>query len=316
MDKPKLICVVGPTASGKTRLAIRLAREIDGEIISCDSMQIYRGMDVGTAKPTAEERTAAVHHMIDVVSPEEDYSAARYAQEAGSVLQDLLSRGKTPILAGGTGLYLDALTGGMRFASRSEDPALRLALGELSSEALMEKLRQCDPESAGRLHPADRKRIIRALEVFAVTGETISAHNAATRDLESPYELLKIGLCWTPREQLYARIELRVDQMLQEGWLEETRRLLEDGIPAHATALQAIGYRELQQVLQGELEPETAAALIKQNTRRYAKRQLSWFCRDDKTLWLDAGASSWEEVESIAVSAARRFLQPEKGAHS
>ena len=313
MGKPKLVCVVGPTASGKTRLAITLARVLEGEIISCDSMQIYRGMDVGTAKPTPEERAAAVHHMIDIVGPEEDYSAARYAREAGEVLEGVLSRGKTPVLAGGTGLYLDALTGGMCFAGRSEDPALRLALGELSTEALVEKLRECDPESAARLHPGDRKRIIRALEVYAVTGETISAHNASTRDLESPYELLKIGLCWTPREQLYARIEQRVDQMLQNGWLEETRRLLEAGIPTSATAMQAIGYRELQQVLRGELEPDAAAALIKQNTRRYAKRQLSWFRRDDKTLWLDAGAAPWSEVERVAVSAAQRFICPEKG---
>lgn len=314
MEKPKLICVVGPTASGKTRLAIALCQALNGEVISCDSMQIYRGMDIGTAKPTPEEREAAAHHMIDIASPEEDYSVARYAREAAQAVSGVLNRGRIPVVAGGTGLYLDALTGGMRFARREEDATLRRQLEQRSSGQLMEQLRACDPASAERLHPADRKRIIRALEVYFVTGKTISAHHEETKNLERPYRLLKLGLCCTPRQILYHRIEQRVDQMIAAGWLEETRRLREKALSA--TALQAIGYQQMSQVLDGTLSMDGAADAIKQGTRRYAKRQLSWFRRDPETVWLDIGVDSWQEIQDRAIHTAKRFLQEEtrKGA--
>lgn len=310
MKKPRVLCVAGPTAAGKTSLAIGLARAFDGEVVSCDSMQVYTGMDVGTAKPTPEEQAAVPHHMIDLVSPEEEYSVARYVADASKAIAGILARGRVPVVAGGTGLYLDALLGGLRFAGR-EDPEYRRALEAEPGETLRRRLLEVDPESAGRLHQNDRKRMIRALEVYHATGKTISQHNRETKALESPYNALCLGITWSPRERLYRRIEERVEKMLREGWLEETRALLRAGVPPQATSMQAIGYRQLLEVLRGETSLEMAETEIKQATRRYAKRQLTWFRRNPGMRWLDAGALGPEGAEREAMALAEDFLGEE-----
>lgn len=289
----KLIVVAGPTASGKTALAIALARELGGEVVSADSMQIYRGMDIGTAKASPEERAAAAHHMLDVAAPEEEYSVARYVEEAAACCEDILARGRVPILAGGTGLYIDSLLSGRDFADRAEDRALREALGaQYDAEggaAMLERLARVDPERAEKLAPGDKRRIVRALEVYELTGETISAHDARTRALPPRYESARIVLSYARRDDLYARIDARVDKMLSRGLFNEVASLLARGVPGDCTAMQAIGYKEAVLALRGEISHAEAAALIKQNSRRYAKRQLTWFRR-----WEDALFIQWD----------------------
>ena len=244
---PQVVCVVGPTASGKTALGVWLAKHYNGEVVSCDSMQIYRRMDIGTAKPTREEMDGVPHHMIDVADPEEDYSAERYRREAVPVVDDILARGKLPIIVGGTGLYLDALLNGHDFAVKSTGwrEKLQKEYDEEGIQPLWEALTEIDPESATRLHPMDTKRVIRALEVWYETGETISAHNAATRLLPPRYTALKLGLNYENRADLYARIDARVEEMAASGLADEVRALLESGVSSGCTAMQAIGYKEL-----------------------------------------------------------------------
>ena len=240
----KIVCVVGPTASGKTALSVALAKALNGEVISADSMQLYRGMDVGTAKVTREEMDGIPHHMIDVAEPWESFSAARYVEMADPILQDILSRGKKAIIAGGTGLYVDALIAGRTFAPYPETgrrQALEQEAEKLGMEHMLSRLRAVDPDSASRLHLADRKRIIRALEVYEETGKTITQHNLETQALPDKYHPVWIGLTYEPRQLLYDRIDLRVDKMLEAGLLEEIRGLLERGIPSGCTAMQAIG---------------------------------------------------------------------------
>lgn len=296
----KIVCIVGPTATGKSDLAADLALRLGGEIVSADSMQIYRGMDIGTAKPSAGEMRGVVHHMLDVAEPSEDYSVARYALEAGEAVDGILSRGRLPVVAGGTGLYLDALLGGMTFAGRARDDAYRRSLEELAREkgaqALFSLLEQADPESAARLHPNDIKRVARALEVHHVTGDTISAHNRATAGREARYAAVKIGLTFSDRQALYARIDRRVDAMLEDGLLEEVRGLM--GLPGvrKSTAMQAIGYKELVGVADGSTPLSDAAQAIKQATRRYAKRQLTWFGRDKDICWIDRSAAPEQQA--------------------
>ncbi|MDO4973708.1 MAG: tRNA (adenosine(37)-N6)-dimethylallyltransferase MiaA [Eubacteriales bacterium] len=287
----RVIVVAGPTASGKTRLGIALARRLGGEIVSADSMQVYRGMDIGTAKATPEERAAAVHHMIDVADPREDYSVSRYVTEASAVCDRLLEEGKTPILVGGTGLYIDSLLAGRAFSGRQEgDETLRRALGEeydrVGGEAMLEQLRTFDPERAGKLHPGDKRRIVRAIEVFRLTGKTISRHDAETRALPPRYEALRLVLSYADRADLYARIDARVDEMLCAGLFEEVAGLLASGLSPACTAMQAIGYKEAARALEGEISREEAAEQIKQNSRRYAKRQLTWFGRAQDAHWI------------------------------
>ena len=289
--KPQIIVVCGPTATGKTRLGIALAEKYNGEIVSADSMQVYRRMDIGTAKATAEEQAAAPHHMIDVAEPWEDYSAARYVQEAAAVCDALLAAGKTPVIVGGTGLYIDSLLSGRDFAARQEgDDALRRQLNadydRLGGQALWEQLRAVDPERAAKLHPADRRRIVRAIEVYRLTGKTITAHDGETRALPPRYRARKVILSFADRADLYARIDARVDKMVAQGLFDEVAGLLEAGLPADCTAMQAIGYKEAVLALQDRISREEAAALIKQNSRRYAKRQLTWFGRDPEALWI------------------------------
>ena len=284
-----MIC--GPTATGKTRLGIELARRLDGEIVSADSMQVYRRMDIGTAKASAAERSAVPHHMLDVAEPWEDYSVSRYVQEAGRCCDDILSRGKLPVLVGGTGLYIDSLLSGRDFAAREAgDMQLRESLNaeydRVGGEAMLEMLRSFDPERASKLHPGDRRRIVRAIEIYRLTGETISAHDARTKALPPRYQSRAIVLCDRDRAQLYARIDRRVEAMAEEGLFEEVASLLSEGLPPDCTAMQAIGYKEAVLALRGEISRKEAIALIQQNSRRYAKRQLTWFGRNPDALWI------------------------------
>ena len=284
-----LICIAGPTASGKTALSIALAKELDGEIVSCDSMQVYKGMDIGTAKPTIEEMEGIPHHMLSVAEPWEDFSVGKYCQMATPIVDDILSRGKTAIVAGGTGLYMDALIRGNDFAPvpstgrREELEQLAEAEG---IEAVIAKLREVDPESADRLHPSDQKRIIRAMEVYLETGETITEHNRKTQLIPPRYNPVWFALEDADRATLYERIDRRVEVMLQQGLLEEIQGLLDAGIPEKCTAMQAIGYKEFVDVLKGRSTMDVATALVQQSSRKYAKRQLTWFRRNSAIHWL------------------------------
>ena len=287
---PKILVIVGPTASGKTRMAVELAQRHNGEVISADSMQIYRTMDIGTAKPTKEEMGGIPHHMIDVADPEEDFSVARYVEMAARCVDDVLERGKLPIVAGGTGLYIDSLLSGRTFAPFSPDSALRgeleRELEEKGGQAMLEALAQVDPEAAQRLHPNDHKRIIRALEVYRSTGKTITQHNRETQAIPPRYNALTIGLAFQDRQAMWRRIDQRVDEMVAAGPEDEVRRLLTSGISPKCTAMQAIGYKEFTQALSGEMTWQEAADVVKLRSRQYAKRQLTWFGRNPNTRWV------------------------------
>ena len=284
-----IICIAGPTASGKTALSIALAKMLDGEVISCDSMQIYKGMDIGTAKPTVEEMDGIVHHMLSVAEPWEDFSVSRYCEMADATLQDVLHRGKTAIIAGGTGLYMDSLIRGNTFApfpSTGCRQQLEKQVAENGIESVLSQLQQVDPDSAARLHPSDQKRIIRAMEVYLETGETITEHNRKTQQIPPKYNPIWFGLEDARREDLYARIDRRVEQMLECGLLAEIQELLDSGIPENSTAMQAIGYKEFLGVLSGQCTLETATAQVQQASRHYAKRQLTWFRKNPNIHWL------------------------------
>ena len=296
---PKIVCIAGPTACGKTTLGVLLAQRFCGEVVSVDSMQIYRGMTVGTAAPTAEEMQGVPHHMIAVADPAEQWSAAEYVSRATPVVDDILARGKLPVLVGGTGLWMDALIRGHGFAKGHAGGAIRRELeARLEREGiapLLEELRQVDPESAERLHPADTKRILRALEVYRETGSTISAHNAATRMIPPRYDAVWIGLQFADRADMKALIDRRVDKMVQEGLLDEVRALLAMGLPRNATAMQAIGYKEFLGVLDGALTEPEAIELVKLRSRQYTKRQLTWLRRNPDIHWI-----FWEKGRDFA----------------
>lgn len=301
-----IICIAGPTASGKTRLAVELAKILGGEVLSCDSMQIYKGMDIGTAKPTAGEMQGVRHHMLDVIAPQEPFSVGQYVAMADPILRDILARGKPCILAGGTGLYMDSLISGRTFAplpATGQRERLQAQLEQEGSQVLLQRLWQVDPDSARRLHPSDHKRIIRALEVYLETGETITQHNLQTQQLAPKYRPVWIGLDFFNRQDLYDRIDRRVDAMLQAGLLEEVRSLLEAGIDPRATSMQAIGYREALLALQGQMPLELAVEQMKRNSRRYAKRQLTWFRRNSAINWIMQNAQpDFSTVFSTALS--------------
>lgn len=288
--QPKLVVITGPTASGKTALGVALARRLGGEVVSADSMQIYRGMDIGTAKPTPEEMQGVPHHMIDIADPAENYSVSRYAKEASACVDDILARGKLPIVVGGTGLYIDSLIAGRTFADGTADTALRQELSErydeIGGEGLLGELRKVDPERAAKLHPADKKRIVRAMEVYILTGRTITQHDAETRAVPPRYDAAKIALDFAVRQDLYDRIDRRVDIMVQQGLFDEVRALLAAGVPTDCTAMQAIGYKEAAAAVQGKAAPQDAVAAIQLASRRYAKRQLTWLRRDQDLFWL------------------------------
>ena len=303
-----IICIAGPTASGKTALAVELAKELNGEVISCDSMQIYKYMDIGTAKPTQEEMQGIPHHMIDVAEPTEDFSVSRYCAMATPILEDILSRDKTAIIAGGTGLYMDSLIRGNDFApfpSTGCREALE-ARAELEGiGVLMNELQSIDPDTAARLHLSDRKRIIRALEIYQETGQTMTAHNLRTQAIPPRYRPIWLGLDFAQRKHLYDRIDLRVGIMLEQGLLAEIRGLFARGIPAKCTAMQAIGYKEFTGTLEGYCTVEEAADLVRQSSRRYAKRQLTWFRRNRDMNWL---IRSPERGMDEIIAEARRII--------
>ena len=284
-----IICIAGPTASGKTALAVALAKAVNGEVVSCDSMQIYKRMDIGTAKPTAEEMEGIPHHMLSVAEPEEDFSVSRYCNMASPIVEDILARGKTAIIAGGTGLYMDSLIRGNTFApypSTGRRQELEKIAAEQGIEAVLSQLQKVDPESAARLHPSDQKRIIRAMEVFLETGMTITEHNRRTQQIPPKYSPVWFALEDENRQDLYDRIDSRVLKMLEDGLIGEIESLLASGVPEKATSMQAIGYKEFVDALQGRCSMEEATALVQQASRHYAKRQLTWFRRNPAIHWL------------------------------
>ena len=296
--QPKLLVICGPTASGKTALGVALAQATGGEVVSADSMQIYRGMDIGTAKPTREEMGGIPHHMLDVADPAEDYSVARYVHDADACVRDILARGKLPIVVGGTGLYIDNLIAGRDFApfTGAWREKLQARAREKGLPALHEELRRIDPDRAERLHPNDEKRILRALEVWYETGETITAHDERTRSLPPKYDALRVCLQFSRREDMWDRIDRRVDLMMEAGLEEEVRDLLISGVPPTATAMQAIGYKEFAAALRGEEPIAQAVAEVKLRSRQYAKRQLTWFRRTPDIRWL-----TWENTPDLAL---------------
>ena len=299
-----IICIAGPTASGKTALAVELAKELNGEVVSCDSMQVYKRMDIGTAKPTMEEMQGIPHHMIDVAEPDEDFSVSRYCCLATPIVDDIVARGKTAIIAGGTGLYMDSLMRGNTFApfpSTGVREKLEAQADSEGMEAMLSRLSSVDPEAAARLHLSDRKRIIRALEVYLETGQTITEHNRKTQLIPPKYTPLWLGLDFDDRAELYRRIDARVDLMLEMGLISEIQDLLASGIPPKCTAMQAIGYKEFVSALHGEETIAQAAEEVKKSSRHYAKRQLTWFRRNPKLHWLNRQTGQKnEEILSTA----------------
>ena len=292
-----IICIAGPTASGKTALAVELAKELNGEVVSCDSMYVYKRMNIGTAKPTLEEMDGIVHHMIDIVEPDEDFSVSKYCDMAAPIVDDIIVRGKTAIIAGGTGLYMDSLIKGNDFApvpATGVREQLEAKAAEVGFDAMLAELRAIDPESADRLK--DTRRVIRALEVYYETGITMTEHNRRTQEIPPRYEPLWLGLDFTERSELYRRIDLRVSIMLEMGLIQEIQDLLASGIPEKCTAMQAIGYKEFVAALKGECTVEEAADQVRMFSRRYAKRQLTWLRRNPNIHWLtrETGRSSTE----------------------
>ncbi len=287
---PKIVVITGPTATGKTRLGVLLCQKNGGEVVSADSMQIYRGMDIGTAKPDASEMCGVPHHLMGIVSPSDNFSVSRYVEMASSCADDILNRGKLPFIVGGTGLYIESLVSGRSFAEVSEGSELRLGLGaeydELGGETMLSILKEKDPETASKLHANDKNRIVRALEILSLTGKTKSQHDRDTKSLPKRYDALKIALTFEDRAELYSRIDRRVDLMMEQGLENEVRTLLESGIPPTCTAMQAIGYKELAGAIEGNCSILEAVETIKQESRRYAKRQLSWFRRDPEIHWI------------------------------
>lgn len=285
----KILVVTGPTATGKTALSVELAKKLGGEIVSADSMQIYRGMDIGTAKVTKAEMQNIPHHMIDIADPSEDYSVSRYVEEADAAVRGILSRGRLPIVAGGTNLYIDSLIAGLDFAEKAEDAALRESLNkqydDIGGEAMLEHLRGFDPERAAKLHPADKRRIVRAVEIYILTGETITRHDEETKKRPKRYDAVKIALTFADRAVLYDRINARVDKMVSDGLFDEVKGLLDRGLSPDCTAMQAIGYKEPAAYFRGEMSRDETIELIKLSSRRYAKRQLTWLRRDDSIHW-------------------------------
>ena len=285
-----VLCVVGPTATGKTKMGVALAKRFDGEVVSVDSMQLYRGMAIGTAAPTREEMEGIPHHMVAVADPAESWSAARYVHAADACVQDILGRGKLPVLVGGTGLYLDALIRGTDFAAGSQGTELRQQLQRRArqegTETLLEELRRIDPAAAQKLHLRDEKRIIRALEVWYETGCTITEHDRQERQRPPKYDALYIGLDFLDRQDLRDRIDRRVDTMVEQGLLEEVETLLASGLPRDATALQAIGYKQFLAVAEGTATRQEAIEEVKLRSRQYAKRQLTWLRRNPDIFWV------------------------------
>lgn len=310
MARIPLLTICGPTASGKTGLAVAVAKALDGEVVSADSMQVYRRMDIGTAKPTAAEMDGVRHHLLDILEPGERFSVAQYSQMARAVIEDIVSRGKLPVLTGGTGLYIDSVTKGIRYAETREDPPLRNELRVLArergTEHVWEILRKCDPELADSLHPNNLGRVIRGIEVCRTTGVPLSEWQRRSRCRPPEYDLCMLGIRWE-RQTLYRRIDERVDKMLAQGLLNEARVLYDEGLSG--TAAQAIGYKELHRYFKGEAPLQKVVEDIKRESRRYAKRQMTWLRRDERIQWLDAEKyASMGELSGEARRIARNML--------
>lgn len=304
-QKPRIYAVVGPTASGKSALALEIAKRYGGEIVSCDSMQLYRRMNVGTAKPTADEMAAVPHHLIDVAEPTESFSAADYVTLADKAIRDIDSRGKLPIICGGTGLYLDALVRGSDFGEGLTDESLREELLEFArkngAEALHSQLRELDPESAEAIHPNNVKRVARAIEICRLGGQKKSELDRRSQESEDRFDVRCVGLFYPDRARLYERIDARVDAMLEDGLVEETRALMREGVfDKNSTAAQAIGYKELMGYIRGEESLAEASERLKMATRRYAKRQITWFSAKKYVTRLDVGEKTFEEIVNNA----------------
>ena len=302
MSQIPLVVIAGPTGSGKTALSVELARRFDGEVVSGDSMQIYKQMEIATAKPTLEEMRGVPHHLVGFLDCSKPYSVADYVKQASAVIEDIYGRGKLPLLVGGTGLYITSLVNHISFDEIVSDSSLRSQLldrlNREGGQSLLDELRQFDPETAAALHPNNGNRIVRAIEVYRLTGITMSEHQRRSREKPSPYRLCMIGLTAKNRQVLYDRINRRVDEMMQKGLLEEARRILET--PGLKTAYQAIGYKELAGYFDGTCTLETALEKIKQESRRYAKRQLTWFRRDERIHWLYLDEQSPEQLVQSA----------------
>ena len=310
-DRLKVAAVVGATASGKTSLAVELARRLNGEVISADSMQIYKGLSISTAKPTEKEMKGIPHHLIDFVPLDREFSVAQFCELGHEAIAGISSRQKLPIVCGGTGLYVDSLLNNIIFADIPSDDALRdrlnEAFDETGGEALLEQLRRIDPETASRLSPADKKRIVRGLEVYELSGTTLSEFNRRSRAFPDRYQSVIIGIGYRDRQKLYDRINLRVDIMLREGLLDEVKNFYSEN--AGKTGIQAIGCKELLPYLRGEQSLEEAVENLKRETRRFAKRQLTWFRRNDKIIWIYADeCDSSEELAACAEKKIRSGL--------
>ena len=308
----KMICVVGPTASGKTNLSVNIALQFDAEIISCDSMQLYKGMDIGTAKVTKEEMCGVPHHLLDILDISQEFSVSDYVKVADDCVKDIRKRGKLPVFCGGTGLYIDSYVSGIEFGEYENLPEYRKELemfaAEKGHDALHDMLYKCDPEAAEKIDAANVKRVIRALEVFKATGIPVSQWNKKTKENAVKKDALYIGVTFSDRQRLYDRINKRIDIMIEDGLLEETQRLISLGIRNTTTAGQAIGYKELYPYFDGESTVDECIERLKINTRHYAKRQLTWFMRNKDIKWLYADEYSKEEVLSKAIEICSEYL--------
>ncbi len=290
----KLIVLCGPTASGKSACAVDLCRRVGGAVVSCDSMQLYRGMDIGTAKPTEGEMRGIPHLMLDVLEPGEACSAARYRELVLPLIDQRFEQGVQPVLCGGTGLYINALTKPLGFSIKGDD-ALRAELEQLPRKTLHDMLAGIDPASAARLHMNDTRRVVRAIEVYKLTGKTLTEQMSLDQARPADYPARLFALSW-PRERLYARIDARVDEMIGAGLVNEVKNLLNNGLSIGSTAMQAIGYKEIAQALSGAISMDEAVSLLKQATRNYAKRQLTWFTQDARVCWVSAEDRSISEI--------------------
>lgn len=308
--KPRLVVVCGPTASGKTGMGVALAQRLDGEIISADSMQIYRGLDVGTAKVTPQEAAGIPHHLIDVCDPAQLFSVADFVDRARSLIAEITARGKVPLVVGGTGLYISCLLDGIRFVEQPPIDGLRARLEEeaarLGPQAMWEKLNGLDPKAAAAIHPNNVKRVLRALEIYEQTGATMSQQVAVSRPEQPPYDATVIGLRFADRQRLYDRIDARVDAMVQQGILAEAQTVWQHR-ETFATAAQAIGYKEFFPFFEGAATPEVCVEELKRASRRYAKRQLTWFGRMPQVQWIEPDVSPDPLAEACALLRERGY---------
>lgn len=302
MKKIPVIVICGPTASGKTALSIEIAKKYNGEIVSADSMQIYKYMNIGTAKPDSTERDGIAHHMLDIVAPQESYSVAEYTEEAHRVIEDITSRGKTAVITGGTGLYINSLIDDVDFLENDSDTSIRNELQKIADEqgadVLVRELKSIDPASAEKIHKNNLRRIIRAIEFYKMTGIPISEHQAKTKEKESRYLPCMLAIKWDMK-RLYERIEQRVDKMLENGLFDEVEQLMKNGCTPQMQSMQGIGYKETVEFLEGKISLDETISKIKQDTRHYAKRQMTWFRRDERIHWIDAESDIVNEAETI-----------------